>query len=99
MISMKDIAKEAGVSRATVSFVLNGKYGDNLKISEPVIRKVQMTAQRLGYIRNELVNSVVTGKSRVIALISDFSYYMMPASTSQTSNFVFVFIYSSNSKI
>ena len=79
MISMKKIAKEAGVSRATVSYVLNGKCGDNLKISEPVIRKVQMTAQRLGYIRNELVNSVVTGKSRVIALISDFSYYMMPA--------------------
>ena len=79
MISMKEIAKEAGVSRATVSYVLNGKCGDNLKISEPVIRKVQATAQRLGYVRNELVNSVVTGKSRVIALISDFSYYMMPA--------------------
>ncbi len=79
MISMKEIAQEAGVSRATVSYVLNGKYGSELKISEPVIRKVQMTAQRLGYVRNELVNSVVTGKSRVIALISDFLDYMMPA--------------------
>ena len=78
MISMKEIALEAGVSRATVSYVLNGKCGAGLKISEPVIRKVQTTAQRLGYVRNELVNSVVTGKSRVIALISDFRDYMMP---------------------
>ena len=79
MISMKRIAQEAGVSRATVSYVLNGKFGAGLKISEPVIRKVQTTAQRLGYVRNELVNSVVTGKSRVIALISSFHDYMTPA--------------------
>ena len=75
---MKRIAQEVGVSRATVSYVLNGKYGDELKISEPVVRKVQMAAKRLGYVPNELVSSVVTGKSRVIALISNFPEFMMP---------------------
>ena len=53
MISMKEIALEAGVSRATVSYVLNGKYRAGLKISEPVIRKVQTTAQRLGYVLHQ----------------------------------------------
>ena len=78
LISMKRIAQEVGVSRATVSYVLNGKYGDELKISEPVVRKVQLAAKRLGYVPNELVSSVVTGKSRVIAVISSFPEFMMP---------------------
>jgi DNA-binding LacI/PurR family transcriptional regulator len=77
LISMKRIAQEVGVSRATVSYVLNGKYGDGLKISEPVVRKVQLAAERLGYVPNELVSSVVTGKSRVIAVISSFPDFMM----------------------
>ena len=79
MITMKEIAREAGVSRATVSYILNGKTGGRLKISPPIIRKVKETAQRHGYVRNALVNSVVTGKSRVIAVISDFPHYLMPA--------------------
>ena len=75
---MKDIANEVGVSRATVSYVLNGKCGDGLKISETMIEKVRETAERLGYVRNELVQSIVTGKSRVIAVISNFYSFMMP---------------------
>ncbi len=79
MISMKDIARETGVSRATVSYVLNGRYGEDLKISEPIIRKIQSAAKRMGYVRNELAKFVVTGKSRIIAIISAFPDYLLPA--------------------
>ncbi len=79
MISMKDIAREAGVSRTTISFVLNGRYKNDLKISRPIVERVLETADRLGYVQNELVHSVVTGKSRVIAIISQLEDYMMPA--------------------
>ena len=78
MISMKAIAKEAGVSRTTVSFVLNGRYKDDLKLSEPIVQKVLETADRLGYVRNKLVDCVVTGKSNVIAVLSHFGDYTIP---------------------
>ena len=51
MISMKEIAAEAGVSRTTVSFVLNGRYERDLKISTEVVEKVKRTAEKLGYVR------------------------------------------------
>lgn len=78
MISMKEIAAEAGVSRTTVSFVLNGRHERDLKISTEVVEKVKRTAEKLGYVRNELVQSLVKGKSKVIAIIAHFSDFMMP---------------------
>ncbi|OQA77958.1 MAG: Ribose operon repressor [Lentisphaerae bacterium ADurb.Bin242] len=77
MISMKEIANRAGVSRTTVSFVLNGRYKQDMKISDEVATRVLATADSLGYVKNELVQSVVTGKSRVIAVISEFHEIMM----------------------
>ena len=47
MISMKEIAAEAGVSRTTVSFVLNGRHERDLKISTEVVEKVKRTAEKL----------------------------------------------------
>ena len=61
MISMKEIAAEAGVSRTTVSFVLNGRHERDLKISTEVVEMVKRTAEKLGYVRNELVQSLVKG--------------------------------------
>ncbi|MBR2427322.1 MAG: LacI family DNA-binding transcriptional regulator [Lentisphaeria bacterium] len=78
MIRMVDIAKKAGVSRTTVSFVLNGRYKQDMKISEPIVRLVLETAEEMGYVKDENANAIVTGKSRVIAIISAFDDYMMP---------------------
>ena len=78
MISMKEIAAEAGVSRTTVSFVLNGRHERDMKISTEVVEKVKRTAEKLGYVRNELVQSLVTGRSKVIAIIAHFDNFMMP---------------------
>ena len=68
MVTIKDIAREAGVSYSTVSCVLNGK-AKQVRISERAAEKVQTAAQKLGYQRNEIARSIVTGKSKVIGFL------------------------------
>lgn len=65
MITISDIAAKAGVSRATVSYVLNEK-STSVKISEATRSRVLETAAELGYRRNELARAVTTGKSRML---------------------------------
>ena len=77
MVTMNDIAKAMGVSRTTVSFVLNDRYKD-VQVSESLACRVRETAERMGYVRNKLMDSVVTGKSNVIAIISAFHDFIMP---------------------
>ena len=78
MVSMKEIAQAVGVSRTTVSFVLNGK-AEEMKISRSVAEKIQRTARRMGYIRNDLVRSVIKGESCSIAVLTMRKNYMLPA--------------------
>ena len=78
MITMRDIAEEAGVSRTTVSFVLNRRCHQDQRISESVQKKVLDTARKLGYMRNDLVLSLVKGRSHAIGIVSDFRDFMFP---------------------
>ena len=78
MVSMKEIAQAVGVSRTTVSFVLNGK-AEEMKISRSMAEKIQRTARRMGYIRNDLVRSVIKGESCSIAVLTMRKNYMLPA--------------------
>ena len=64
MFTMKDIAKEAGLSQPTVSLVLNGHYS----ICAETRKRVLETAERLGYRRNEIARAIKTGKTNVIGL-------------------------------
>ena len=52
MSTIKDIAKEAGVSIATVSIVLNGK-GKERKISKETQSRIYAIAQQLNYVPNQ----------------------------------------------
>ena len=78
MITMKDIAEKAGVSRTTVSFVLNGRCHKDQRISESVQRKVLATAEKLGYIKNDLVLSLVKGRSYAVGIVSEFKNFTFP---------------------
>ena len=72
MLGMKDIAREAGVSRPTVSLVLNGKSDKgNVRISEETKKRVLEAAEKLGYCRNEIARSMITGKSGFIGFMSN----------------------------
>lgn len=67
-ISLKDIAKRAGVSPATVSGVINGKASER-RISSKVAEQVAALARETGYQPNRTAVSLRTGKSHVIGLI------------------------------
>jgi LacI family transcriptional regulator len=68
MITMNDIAEKAGVSRSTVSFVLNKRY-QGVYVSDDTRERVTAAARALGYRRNELARAIVTGKNRVLGFL------------------------------
>ncbi|MBN2642171.1 MAG: LacI family DNA-binding transcriptional regulator [Victivallales bacterium] len=68
MVTMKDVAQEAGVSRPTVSLVLSGR-DTAVRISTSTREHILKTAERLGYRRNELATSMKTGKTNIIGFI------------------------------
>ncbi|MDR0713140.1 MAG: LacI family transcriptional regulator [Bacteroidales bacterium] len=65
---MQSIADAAGVSRSTVSFVLNGKEKEG-RISETVAKKVRLTAKKMNYQINGIARSLRTGCTNTIALV------------------------------
>lgn len=65
-VTIRDVAKLAGVSVATVSYVLNQKKGQ--KISEPTRRKVLQISNLLGYMHSSLVKNLISQKSNNVSL-------------------------------
>lgn len=65
MATIKDIARAAGVSHATVSNVLNHKG----IVSAEKVKLVQDTARAMGYRLNEAASSLRSGKARVLAVV------------------------------
>lgn len=67
-VSISDIARKAGVSVSTVSFVMNDK-AVKMRISREVIEKVENVAREMGYRPNQLARGLRTGKTKTIGLI------------------------------
>jgi DNA-binding LacI/PurR family transcriptional regulator len=63
--TIRDVAKEAGVSVATVSRILN----DKTDVSEETRIRVEDAISKLGYARSTQWQQLTTGKSRVISLL------------------------------
>lgn len=66
-VTARDVAELAGVSRTTVSFVLNNVSG--MRISEETRYKVLEAAQQLSYHPNVSAQRLVTGQTRLIAYV------------------------------
>jgi DNA-binding LacI/PurR family transcriptional regulator len=67
---MADIALRAGVSRATVSSVLNGS-NSNIRVSEETRERILAVADEMGYRPNEIARAMISGgKQRVIAYLA-----------------------------
>lgn len=64
--TIKDIAKAAGVSTATVSMILNKK---DKNISQPTRDKVLKIAKDINYIPNSMARSLVTSQTKTLGLI------------------------------
>lgn len=68
--TIKDVARKAGVSTATVSYVLNGTRRVNIETA----LKIRKTINKLNYRPNRIAQSLVTKSSRIIGvLISNIS--------------------------
>lgn len=78
-ISIKDVAKQANVSTATVSHVINGTRF----VSEETKRKVHQAMDDLNYRLNSIARSLRSRKSHVIA-------FLAPILASETSNYFFM---------
>ncbi|MGW4028656.1 LacI family DNA-binding transcriptional regulator [Streptomyces sp. NPDC004838] len=61
-----DVARLAGVSRATVSYVLNNT--SSVRISEPTRRRVREAAEELGYVPHAAARSLRAGHTRMVLL-------------------------------
>ncbi|AQT75589.1 LacI family DNA-binding transcriptional regulator [Streptomyces sp. fd1-xmd] len=61
-----DVARRAGVSRATVSYVLNNT--EAVRISEPTRRKVREAAEELGYVPHAAARSLRAGRTRIVLM-------------------------------
>ena len=66
---MKDVARVAGVSQTTVSFVLNSKPG--VVIAEETRARIEEAVEQLGYRPNVAAQTLRTNKTHLIGLISD----------------------------
>ncbi len=66
-VSIKDVAKEAGVSTATVSYVLNGSQQET--ISAETIERVYKAVRELNYIPNQSARSLISRSSKLIGVI------------------------------
>jgi len=66
--SLEDIAKSIGVSKATVSFVLNDK-GDEFNISKEKQRLIKEKAKELAYVPNFFAKSLRQGSTKTIGLV------------------------------
>lgn len=66
--SLNDIAQALNVSKATVSFVLNGK-GDQFNISKEKQRLIKEKAKELKYVPNFFAKSLRQGETNTIGLV------------------------------
>lgn len=64
-ITIKDVAKELGVSYSSISRALNGKEG----VSEATRQKILLTADKMGYQPNDLARGLVNKISKTVGVI------------------------------
>jgi DNA-binding LacI/PurR family transcriptional regulator len=64
-VTSADVAAAAGVSRATVSYVLNGVHD---RISERTRERVYDAAERLGYVPNAVASALRAGRTEIVLL-------------------------------
>ena len=67
-VTIKDVAREAGVSVATVSYVVNNRT--DLRISEATRKKVLQVINLLDYTPNQAAKALATNRKNLLAIYS-----------------------------
>lgn len=81
-VTVKDVAKAAGVSVATVSYIMNNKTDQ--KISDETRKKVLQWANLLNYTPSSAAKSLATGKNNIIGI----SYQPNPLTPTRNLEFI-----------
>lgn len=66
--TLRMVAELAGVSTATVSYVLSGRTGGRTGVSEATMDRVRRAAQELNYHPNQAARAIRTGKTNLVLL-------------------------------
>ncbi|HUC14859.1 MAG TPA: LacI family DNA-binding transcriptional regulator [Acidimicrobiales bacterium] len=69
-MTLAEVARRAGVSQTTASFVLTGR-GDEMRISQQVRVRVEQAVRETGYRPNVVSRSLRTGTTHTIGFVSD----------------------------
>ena len=64
-----DVARKAGVSRAMVSYVVNGRAGDQVSVAEETRLRILRAIEELGYEPDARAQALRSGNSKTIGLI------------------------------
>src|SRR5689334_9162763 len=65
----QDVAKAAGVSQATVSYILSGRRGGAVRISEPTRERVLAAAAALEYVPNQTARGLRRQQTERICIV------------------------------
>jgi len=68
MVSIDEVARQAGVSTATVSRALSGRG----HVSDAAKAKVEMAAKSLGYVVSSSASSLASGRTRNVGVLVPF---------------------------
>ncbi|RYG28510.1 LacI family transcriptional regulator, partial [bacterium] len=69
-VTIRDVARAAGVSAMSVSKVLHGR-GSNVRVSEETASHIRKTAEELHYRPNALARSFRQGRTHSIGMVWD----------------------------
>ena len=69
-VTLQDVAREAKVSYASVSAVLNGKDGKSIRVGAQTKEKILESAARLGYVPNMAARKLKNGSNSLIAVFT-----------------------------
>ncbi|SEE30819.1 LacI family DNA-binding transcriptional regulator [Ruania alba] len=81
MVTMKDVAEHAGVSIATVSFVVN----DTKPVTPATRARIEAAMVELGYRRNAVARALASRRTRILALV--YPVFERPLNTSSVEFF------------
>ncbi|UFU07800.1 LacI family DNA-binding transcriptional regulator [Ruania halotolerans] len=81
MVTMKDVAEHAGVSIATVSFVVN----DTKPVTAATRARIEAAMSELGFRRNAVARALASRRTRIVALV--YPVLEHPLSTSSVEFF------------
>ncbi|GAA4766961.1 LacI family DNA-binding transcriptional regulator [Microbacterium gilvum] len=70
-VSMDDIARHLGVSRSTVSFVINDR--SDIRIAEETKRRVWEAVSELGYRPHAAARSLASSRTNLLGLVTDIA--------------------------